>query len=589
MTTRGFDANFLEELKSKNDIVAVISKYVPLTRKGANYWACCPFHGEKTPSFAVRDDRQFYKCYGCGESGDVINFIEKYENVDFITAVKMLCDNCGMKLPEYEMSDEQKQRKKERDRCFAIMRDACEFYQKSLLACRDPQYINYIKSRSLNRELIDVFKIGLSPDFESIVRYMHSKGYNDTELIKCGVVGKNDRGNIYDFYAKRITFPIMNSFGDVIAFSARTIEKDSHFAKYKNTPQTPIFTKGQTMYGINNLRTLKRAGELKKIILVEGQMDVIACYKAGCKNTVGSMGTALTPQHADELYRLCDKITLCLDGDNAGIEATIRAINILKKKNFDITVARLKNAKDPDEFINKFGPSEFNNAIDHAEPANDFVLSSIASRFNLNDNVQRTKCVKYLLEIIAGYDTDSEREIYLEYVQKLTGLGIGVLRRDLSNLLNKEEPKQAEPEPEPVVELDDSLKNAILYVLAYLIYSNQQMPANDHLDRILTGELLELKIYIQTQKGLGKPVNVSSIFDMFEVKPNSDLDKIINFNFVMTDDNKEKYYQDCLNIIDKAYYAKAEQELRARLKTAKTSQEMEECLKELSALNKKLK
>ena len=589
MTSRGFDASFLEELKSKNDIVSLASKYLTMTRKGANYWACCPFHGEKTPSFTLSDERQIFKCFGCGEGGDVIKFLQKMENVDFITAVKMLCDNCGMQLPEYEQTDEQKKRKQERDRCLAVMRDCCQFYQNKLLACTHPLYVNYIRKRGLTRELADVFKIGLSPDFDSMIKYMRNKGYTDEELVSAGVAGKTDRGRLYDFYAERITFPIMNSFGDVIAFSARTVKTDAHFAKYKNTPQTVIFTKGQTMYGIHNIRNLKRQGELKYIILVEGQMDVIACYKAGFKNTVGSMGTALTLQHADELYRLSDKIVLCMDGDNAGIEATIKAINILKKKGFEINVARLKGAKDPDEFINKFGASEFDRAMTTAMPANDFILSSIARRFDLNDNIQRSKCVKALVEIVADFDTESEREIYLEYIHKLTGLSLTVLKTDLDKQMGRSIVQEAKSEPEPVLEINDSLKNAIYYILAYLIYSNKPVPDTEYLDKVLTGDLLELKHYIQGQKGLGKPVNVSSIFDLFDVQPNGDLDKIINYRFVVSDSEKDRYYNDCLKLIEKAYYSNEEKRITQLLKSAKSSQEMEQYLEALAEITKKLK
>ena len=590
MTNRGADASFLEELKSKNDIVSIVSKYITLNKRGANYWACCPFHGEKTPSFSVRDDRQFFKCFGCGESGDVISFVQKIENVDFITAVKILCDNCGMQLPEIEQTDEEKLKKKEKDRCLLANEEACKFYNQQLFATKDPRFISYIKSRALSRELVDTFRIGISPDFDSVIKHLHKQGFTDDELIKFGLAGKTEKGRVYDFYAERLIFPIMNSLGQVVGFSARLVDPKAKFAKYKNTPQTILFTKGQIMYGINNVRNMKRQGELKNIILVEGQMDVIACYKAGFHNVVGSMGTALTQQHADELYRMIDRITLCLDGDSAGLEATIRAINILKKKGFDINVARLTGAKDPDEYINKFGASEFGKAMDNALPANDFILQSIANRYDMTNNIQRSKCVKYMLDVVAGFETDSEREIYLAVVQKLTGLSLSVLKNDLNKLVNKEEKANDKiATQEPATEVNDSVKNAIYYILAYLIYQNKSMPDAEYLDKVLLGELRQLKDYIQSQKGMGKPVNVASLFDMFDVKPNSDIDKIINYRFDINEQDKEKYFNDCLHIIEKAYYSNEEKRLTGLLKTTKSADEMNEILKQLAIITKKLK
>ena len=324
---KGFSQDFIEKLKQNNDIVSTASKYINLTRKGKTWWACCPFHFEKTPSFAINEIEQYYHCFGCGASGDVISFVSKYESLDFYDACKKLAEYANMELPAYQNDENLIKIKKKRDRIFSLLVDAAKFYYNNLKKPEATPALEYLASRKLDMSIIKEYGIGYSTGWNEVVGYLRGLGYTDEELLDSGVCDKHD-GKLIDAYAKRIIFPIFNLMGNVVGFSGRVIGK-ADFAKYKNTAQTLVFDKSSLIYGINQIKKAKKIGNLSEIVIVEGQMDVISLFKSGVSNAVACMGTALTANHAKNLKKFADKVILCFDGDSAGKKATLRSIEIL--------------------------------------------------------------------------------------------------------------------------------------------------------------------------------------------------------------------------------------------------------------------
>ncbi|MBE5741532.1 MAG: DNA primase [Clostridiales bacterium] len=521
--------DFLEELRAKNDIVDVASKYLTLNRRGGNFWACCPFHNEKTPSFSIKQDGQFFKCFGCGESGNVINFIMKMENVDFMTAVEILCKNCGMQMPSHADSEEMQKRKHERDRVYQILRHTTEFYHQNLLKNPDSLQAKYLRSRQISDEMIDKFQIGASLNYDDLVKYLHHLGFTYDEMVMAGVVGKNEHGS-YDFYGGRLLFPIMNGFGDVVAYSGRSVDDNPTHAKYKNTPQTVVFNKSEILFAYNFVRDLKKEHMLDTIIIVEGHIDVIACHQIGISNTIGCMGTALTPLHAKKIKQLVDNVILCLDGDNAGTMATYKAIDTLKQVGLNIKVVRLNRAKDPDEYIKKYGKEAFLEELYSGQDCVDFVLKDSATKYDLTSNNERTKYIQEALNYISKFSLPAEQEIYLSEVQKLVRVPIDALRKSLhSTEVSVVRPTQEMPASDDI--RDNFIRESKIMLLSSMLY--KKIKNFDEISGLFVSddELSKLYEFLKQKIEDNKDYNVSTLFDNFEIKANSLIDRVINYVF----------------------------------------------------------
>lgn len=527
---KGINQEFIDEVLSKNDIVDVISRYVTLSRRGNNYWACCPFHMEKTPSMSVKQDGQFFKCFGCGEGGNLITFLMKIENIEFLQALEILCKNVGMELPTLEESNEMIAKKKLRDRLLNIVSDTCNFYIENLTNTKAQAHVKYINNRGLTKEMQDKFKVGASIDFDSLPRFLKSRGYTFDEMMQAGVVGLGESGSYYDFYGGRVIFPIFNGLNEVVGFSGRDITNNPEKAKYKNTPQTMLFNKSGLIYGYNFLRGLKKKRELDSIILVEGQMDVIACHQAGINNAIGCLGTALTANHAKDLAHLCNNIILCLDGDNAGANATYKALTILREANMNVTVVRLEGAKDPDEYIKKFGREQFIDAIANSINYMEFILLDLAKKFDLNKNADKNEYINEALKFLSKLSTPSEQEIYLGVLREIVNVPIDALRRTLSGA--KIETK---PSTQPVDEVELKNNNFILeaktLILASLLYK-KITNSKDYSDLFeASDEYTEIYNFILEKEKTEQNINISTLYSNFNITPNSIWDKIINYNF----------------------------------------------------------
>ncbi len=540
MNSVNLTPDFLEDLRSKNDIVDIASKYMTLNRRGANFWACCPFHNEKTPSFSIKQDGQFFKCFGCGESGNVITLVMKCENVDFLTAVEILCKSCGLTMPTAESSDEMQRKKRERDRIYQILKATTEFYHNNLKSNPESLQAQYLKKRAISDEMIEKFQIGASLNYFDLVKHLKSLGFSYEEMVLAGVVGKNEQG-YYDFYGTRLLFPIFNGFGDVVAYSGRAVDENPSRAKYKNTPQTGVFNKSEILFAYNFVRDLKKQHMLDTIIIVEGHIDVIACHQVGITNTIGCMGTALTTLHAKKIKQLVDNVILCLDGDNAGSMATYKAIDTLKEVGLNIKVVRLNKAKDPDEYIKKFGCDAFLNELYAGADCVDFILKDSAKKYNLNSNADRTKYIQEALNYISKFASPAEQEVYLSVVQSLVRVPIDALRKSL----NKSEEKEIiTSQPEILVEdiKNNAIKESKLFLLATMLYKKATIENISSLF-ITQDELKELYEFLSSKLENNKDYNVSTLFDSFEVKANSLIDRVINYNFP---ENFKEYLEDTI-------------------------------------------
>lgn len=530
MTRTGINSDFLDELRNKNDIVDVASKYLTLTRRGGNFWACCPFHHEKMPSLSFKHDSQIFKCFGCGEGGNVFSFIMKMENVDFMTAVEILCKNAGMQLPTDSDNEEMRKKKQERDRTYAILKATTEFYHNNLLKNKDSEQARYLKKRGFSAEMIDKFQIGASLNFDDLPKHLLRLNFKPEEMISAGVVGRGDNA-LYDFYGNRLIFPIFNGLGETVAYSGRSVVDSPNHTKYKNTAQTSVFNKSEILFAYNFVRELKKERMLDTVIVVEGHIDAIMCHQYGINNVVACMGTALTVLHAKKLKQLADNIILCLDGDSAGEAATYKAINILKEIGLNVKVVRLSNAKDPDEFIKTFGKESFVNMLEDAADCVDFVLTDSIKKYDLNSNLDKNKYINEALNYISKFSTPSEQEIYLNVVQKFVRIPIDVLRKTLHGSIEATKTKDEEIQTRNELGRNKFIIESKIMLLASILYKKTRN--FDDLSGLFDSddELSEIYTYLKNKVSENKDWTVSSLFDNFEIENNSLIDKVINYEF----------------------------------------------------------
>ena len=433
-------SDFIQQIKRQNDIVDVIGGYLELRRSGANFMARCPFHGEKTPSFNVNRNLQIFKCFGCGESGDVIKFVEKYESCTFVEACEILAKRAGIPMPENSSNREDKElkeRKKKRETYLAICRDAARFYYRAYYSEVGSVARSYVAKRGFDEATVKRFGIGYSPDVRSLPQFLRSKGYDMADCVKCGVLQANPKGEI-DALAGRLIIPIFNMQSQVIAFGGRGLaDYTISRGKYKNTAETPLFTKKDNLFAVNIAKEQKQQTALRYLVVVEGYMDVIAMYQAGFKGAVASMGTSLTEQQAKWLSRLSDTVYICYDGDAAGQKATVRGMDILDRAGLEVRVMTVPEKLDPDEYIKKYGAEAFEQLIEQAMPLPDYKLQLLERTFPIDspDPAKRNnalpKYVKGALTMLKSLD-DVAQARYITAVSVKTGYSEDYFRRKLS-------------------------------------------------------------------------------------------------------------------------------------------------------------
>ena len=402
-----FPPAFLDELTARNPIEDVVGQYVTLKRAGSNLFGLCPFHGEKTASFSVTPDKAMYYCFGCHKGGSVINFQMEVEGLSYPDAVRALAKRVGMEVPE----DEQYQsRYRQQERLWALHKEAARFFHSQLYAPVGKAALEYALGRGMSKYILTTFGVGYAPDsWDSLVRAMKAKGYTEEELKESGLVTVSQKnGNIFDRFRDRLMFPIIDVRGNVIAFGGRTIKKDADVAKYLNSPETLIFNKRKNLFGLNLAKKTKE----NALILVEGNIDVVTLHQYGFDNAVASLGTSLTEEQAALMTRYTDQIILVYDGDKAGQNATQRAIPILEKAGLQVKVLQIKDAKDPDEYLKKFGPEKFRLLLEDSSNRVEYQLNAIAKKYDIREDEQKVRFINEAAEFISSLPNAVQREVY---------------------------------------------------------------------------------------------------------------------------------------------------------------------------------
>lgn len=414
---------FIDDLKFRNRIEEVISMYVTLKRAGSRLVGLCPFHSEKTPSFTVFTDTNSYHCFGCGAGGDVITFVMAAENLDYLGALEFLCNRVGMKMPD---TDGEKSESGRRRRFYDMNREAARFFHASLSKLGAENAVDYLMNkRKLPKSAITRFGIGYAPDsFDALRSHMISLGYKDEELKEAFLCGKSKTGKYFDYFRGRIMFPIIDNFGNVIAFGGRAIgDKEP---KYLNSSDTPVFKKSRNLYSLNFARTCCS----EELILCEGYMDVIGVNLAGLSNAVATLGTALTTDQARIMAKYTKKVVIAYDSDGAGTAATKRAIPMLTDAGLEVRVLHMDGAKDPDEYVKKFGAEKFRALVAESEGKLEFLLGSVLKKYNVDIPDEKIKAAEELCIIAADIESNIEREVYVGKIASALGLDVANVRTD---------------------------------------------------------------------------------------------------------------------------------------------------------------
>lgn len=419
-----YPEELVEEVRVKNDIVEVISGYLKMQKKGSNYWACCPFHNEKTPSFSVSGSKQMFHCFGCGVSGNVYTFIMKYENYSFPEAVKMLADRAGVQLPEMEYNEETRRRENKRARLLEVNKEAAKYFYYQLRNPRGRIGYEYLSGRQLSDETMHKFGLGYAgKNGAELVQYLRSKGFGDELIKEAGLANYSEKHGLSSLFWNRVMYPIQDSNHRVIGFGGRVMGEGE--PKYLNSPETPVFDKRRNLYGLNFARTA-RSGNL---ILCEGYMDVIAMHQAGFTQAVASLGTAFTLEQANLLRRYTDNVLLAYDSDGAGVKAALRGIGILREAGLTGKVINMRPYKDPDEFMKALGKDAFAERIAQAENSFFFEIRILESQFDMNDPESKTKFHREIARKLCEFTEDVERDNYLQAVADKYFIGIENLRK----------------------------------------------------------------------------------------------------------------------------------------------------------------
>lgn len=419
-----YPEELIEEVRTRNDIVEVISGYVRLQKKGSNYFGLCPFHNEKSPSFSVSPGKQMYYCFGCGAGGNVITFLMEYENQTFPEAVRTLAQRAGIALPEADDSKEARQADSRRAKLLEINKEAAKYFYYQLRTERGSVGMEYLRKRELSDETMNHFGLGYANKYSNdLIQYLKSKGYSEDLIRDAGLCNVDEKHGMYDKFWNRVMFPIQDINHRVIGFGGRVMGDGK--PKYLNSPETEIFDKSRNLYGLNFARTSRKGN----VILCEGYMDVIAMHQAGFTQAVASLGTAFTSGQASLLRRYANEILLSYDSDGAGVNAALRAIGILKEAGMTGRVINLEPYKDPDEFIKALGGEEFQKRLDHAENSFFFELRQLQKNYDLSDPEQKTAFHREIARKLCTFSEEVERENYIEAVAQKYHIGFEKLRR----------------------------------------------------------------------------------------------------------------------------------------------------------------
>lgn len=601
--------DFKNEIIQKNDIISVCSKYVPLERKGRYYWCRCPFHGEKTASLCINDIDNFFYCYGCHTGGNVIDFVKRIESIEFMDAIKLLASWANIEVPENlsrnKNNEDFAKAKKRKDRLISLMKDTARHYIDNLKKPSAAAALEYMKKRQLEGKTATHFAIGYADGYNDLPDYLKTLGYTQDEMLAAGVVKQKD-GKIYDPEANRLIFPIIDIYGNVIAFGGRTLEAHPQFAKYLNTAETELFNKRNTLYAVNYLKKQRQVGPIPYVIVVEGYMDTISLHKAGFTMTVASMGTALTPNQAKMIKRFADKVYICYDGDFAGQNATLRGLDILRENGLDVMVVQLPDKFDPDDVIKTYGREGYQKILDESLPLVEFKLKYLKSKYDLSNVDGRVKYLNDAIEVLANLSS-VERELYAPMVSDISATNIDFIKRELDKKLEGKsiydelKTKLTTTQTREVKQDDDSISDtsnpvivkAEKYILCAMLHQKPYAFFKNDATFLFSGKRREIyKIICDIKNNNPEKNIIQTIYSEFEDDENqSEIAELINYSAESAEDeqNEKKYYEDCLKRVYKYYLDTKMKELSEYYLIEVDNIKKKEIAEQILELSKKIK
>lgn len=571
--------NTVEEIKSRCNIVDVIGQVVPLKRAGSNFKGRCPFHNEKTPSFVVSETKQIFTCFGCGATGDVIAFVEKYYQLDFIQAVEKLAAECGIEMDRSFRKNEHK------DEAYNINREAAKFFFKAFRQQANPGY-TYMINRGITHETLNKFGIGYADEkWDSLYQYLTGLGYKKEKLLELGLISES-KGKYYDKFRNRVMFPIMNTSGKVIGFGGRIIGDGE--PKYLNSQESSVFLKKNNLYGLNITR--QDISREDQAILVEGYMDVISLYQSGIRNVSASLGTALTENQAKLLKRYTHNVILSYDADQAGINAALRGLDILHKENCKVRVLHVTDGKDPDEFVKKNGKLAFKKLVDDALPFADYKFSLLRKKFDIGTTEGRVEFLKQATAVLRQL-SPVEADIYIKKLARETKISEGAIRLEMNGNNSEIKPPERKPASSAAEEkpADISMleKNVLRLILRNSSYYKEFVPYEMDVFRSDSGSRIFQNIGELYSDG--NELDLKKLADTLEPGDASALSDIME-NVQLA--HEEKVFQDCIETIRTKELTRKEKELIMRLSMAdeeENSDSINEMTQELMRIQKLLR
>ena len=537
-----YSDEILDEVKSSNDIVDVISQYISLKRSGRNYFGLCPFHNEKSPSFSVSPDKQIFHCFGCGVGGNVISFISKIEGIGFKESIEVLAERANIKLPTIDNSIDSK-KEELKAKVYKVNIFTAEYYHKKLYEPSSKIAQEYVKKRQLNNETLQSFKIGFSGKFDELYQALKKEGFNDEEILESGLVNKNENGKYIDRYRNRLMIPIFDERNRVIAFGGRVL--DDSKPKYINSPENIVYSKGRHLFGLN----VSKKGDTKRLLIVEGYMDAISLHQRGITNVVASLGTALTTSQGWLLRKNCEQVILGFDSDGAGQTAILRAMEVMQNMGCDMRVLQMSGAKDPDEYVLKYGAVRFQKLLDDAISLIEFKIKILQKDLNLENASDKIKFLNEIAKLISKIENTMEREIYIEKIAKGYNISKEAIyaevnklqysNRKSSNILEKERPVVSRVKREEnISEEITKRENTILWILINSVDTYKTIKENIKIEDFKNEENKEIlkQIYNALEKGND---NISSVLDHIESEQiQSHLTEIMAEDYGITDNKK---------------------------------------------------
>ena len=590
-----YSDEIIEEVRQNNDVVDIISQYVHLTRKGRNYFGLCPFHSEKSPSFSVSPDRQIFHCFGCGVGGNVYTFLMKIEGITFKESLEQLAERANIQLPTYENSaDAAKDELKAK--VYKVNEFAAEFYHQNLYKPVAKIGQEYVKKRKMNRETLEAYRIGFSGKFDELYKALKAQGFGEKEILESGLVNKNANGTYIDRYRERLMFPICDARVKVIAFGGRILDdskiKDPKFPqpKYINSPENVVYSKGRHLFGLN----VAKKESAKKLLIVEGYMDVISLHQRGITNVVGALGTALTEQQGWLLRKSTEQVILGFDADGAGQTAIERSMKILQKMGCDMRVLQIEGAKDPDEYIVKFGEGRFRLAMDNAISLVEFTVKNLKKDLNLDNTSDKIKFLNEIAKILSKVENTMEREIYIEKIAKGYNISKEAIYAEVNKLIyagnktdkvlqsNTKEVKRVEIEIKDDI-IDEDLQRRENTIIAILLENNnnifqkikEKIKPEDFRSEI--NKKIAKELYNELEK---EDCNINKLIDTFDETMQSHITMLMATDFEIED--VDKAVEDILTKYEKERLENRKREILKQLEIEQDAQKKTQLGKELS-------